>query len=164
MMYDPTWDAPCPSCSFWADNFNDIIVHLNQRDVTMIAISKAPYSKLVAYKKQLGWDFKWISSFDTDFNREYYVSFTEEELEKKEGFYNFTIQNPYVSELPGVSVFYKDPSGKIFHTYSAYARGIDILNNTYNYLDLVPKGRTRMVMTFLWRGFVVMMNITKNNA
>lgn len=140
-MYDPTWDAPCPSCSFWADNFNDIIVHLNQRDVTMIAISKAPYSKIDAYKKRLGWDFKWISSFDTDFNREYYVSFTAEELEKKEGFYNFTIQNPYVSELPGVSVFYKDQSGKIFHTYSAYARGIDILNNTYNYLDLVPKGR-----------------------
>lgn len=141
LMYDPTWDAACPSCSFWADNFNDIIVHLNQRDVTMIAISKAPYNKIDAYKKRMGWDFKWISSFDTDFNRDYYVSFTSEELEKKEGFYNFTIQNPSVSELPGVSVFYKDPSGKIFHTYSAYARGIDILNNTYNYLDLVPKGR-----------------------
>ena len=164
LMYDPTWDAACPSCSFWADNFNDIIVHLNQRDVTMIAISKAPYSKIDAYKKRMGWDFKWIYSFDTDFNRDYYVSFTSEELEKKEGFYNFTIQNPSVSELPGVSVFYKDPSGKIFHTYSAYARGIDILNNTYNYLDLVSKGGTRMVMTFLWRGFVVMMNITKNNA
>ena len=122
MMYDPTWDAPCPSCSFWADNFNNIIVHLNQRDMTMIAISKAPYSKIDAYKKRLGWDFKWVSSFDTDFNRDYYVSFTTEELEKKEGFYNFTIQNPYVLELPGVSVFYKDPSVKIFHTYSVYAR------------------------------------------
>src|SRR5215208_6618009 len=141
LMYDPTWDAACPSCSFWADNFNDIIVHLNQRDVTMIAISKAPYTQIDAYKKRMGWDFKWVSSFDTDFNRDYYVSFTSEELEKKEGFYNFTIQNPYVSELPGVSVFYKDPLDKIFHTYSAYARGIDILNNTYNYLDLVPKGR-----------------------
>lgn len=148
LMYDPAWDAACQSCSFWADNFNEIIVHLNQRDVTMIAISKAPYSKIDAYKKRMGWDFKWVSSCDTDFNRDYYVSFTSEELEKKEGFYNFTIQNPSISELPGVSVFYKDPSGKIFHTYSAYARGIDILNNTYNYLDLVPKGRDEDAYNF----------------
>ena len=140
-MYGPNWDAGCPSCSFWADNFNGIIVHLNQRDVTMIAVSRASYNRIDAYKKRLGWNFKWVSSFDTDFNHDYYVSFTSGELEKKEGFYNFTIQDPTVSELPGVSVFYKDPSGKIFHTYSAYSRGIDILNNTYNYLDLVPKGR-----------------------
>jgi predicted dithiol-disulfide oxidoreductase (DUF899 family) len=140
-MYDPNWDVGCPSCSFWADNFNDIIVHLNQRDVTMIAVSRAPYNKIDEYKKRLGWNFKWVSSFNTDFNRDYYVSFTLEELEKKEGFYNFTIQDPYESEQPGVSVFYKDQAGKIFHTYSAYERGIDILNNTYNYLDLVPKGR-----------------------
>jgi predicted dithiol-disulfide oxidoreductase (DUF899 family) len=140
-MYDPAWDVGCRSCSFWSDNFNDIIVHLNQRDVTMIAVSRAPYNKIDAYKKRLGWDFKWVSSFDTDFNFDYHVSFTEEEIEKKEGFYNFTIQDPSESEQPGVSVFYKDQAGKIFHTYSAYSRGIDILNNTYNYLDLVPKGR-----------------------
>ena len=140
-MYDPDWDAGCPSCSFWADNFNGIVVHLNQRDVTMIGVSRAPYNKIDAYKKRLGWDFKWVSSYDTDFNFDYNVSFTKEELEKKEAFYNFTIQDPYVSEQPGVSIFYKDPSDKIFHTYSAYARGIDILNTAYNYLDLVPKGR-----------------------
>jgi predicted dithiol-disulfide oxidoreductase (DUF899 family) len=140
-MYDPNWDVGCPSCSFWSDNFNGIVVHLNQRDVTMIAISRAPYNKIDAYKKRLGWDFKWVSSYDTDFNFDYNVSFTKEELEKKEAFYNFTIQDPYVSEQPGVSIFYKDPSDKIFHTYSAYARGIDILNTAYNYLDLVPKGR-----------------------
>ena len=140
-MYDPIWDAGCPSCSFWADNFNNIIVHLNQRDVTMIAISKAPYNKIDAYKKRLGWEFKWVSSFDTDFNFDYFVSFTPEELAKKKAFYNFISQDPRISEREGVSVFYKDPSGKIFHTYSAYERGIDILNNTYNYLDLVPKGR-----------------------
>ena len=140
-MYDPNWDVGCPSCSFWSDNFNEIVVHLNQRDVTMIAISRAPYNKIDAYKKRLGWDFKWVSSYDTDFNFDYNVSFTKEELEKKEAFYNFTIQDPYVSEQPGVSIFYKDPSDKIFHTYSAYARGIDILNTAYNYLDLVPKGR-----------------------
>ena len=141
LMYDPMWDAACPSCSFWADNFNDIIVHLNQRDVTMIAISKAPYNKIDAYKKRLGWDFKWVSSFDTDFNFDYYVSFTPEELAKKKAFYNFISQDPGTSEREGVSVFYKDTIGRVFHTYSAYERGIDILNNTYNYLDLVPKGR-----------------------
>ena len=140
-MYDPTWDVGCPSCSFWADNFNDIIVHLNQRDVAMIAISKAPYNKIAAYKKRMVWDFKWVSSFDTDFNFDYHVSFTQEELTKKKAFYNFISQDPSASEREGLSVFYKDPSGKIFHTYSAYERGIDILNNTYNYLDLVPKGR-----------------------
>jgi predicted dithiol-disulfide oxidoreductase (DUF899 family) len=140
-MYDPNWNVGCPSCSFWADNFNGIVLHLNQRDVTMIAVSRAPYNKIYEYKKRLGWDFKWVSSYATDFNFDYHVSFTKEELEKKEAFYNFIIQDPYESEQPGVSVFYKDPSGKIFHTYSAYSRGIDILNNTYNYLDLVPKGR-----------------------
>jgi predicted dithiol-disulfide oxidoreductase (DUF899 family) len=140
-MYDPNWDVGCPSCSFWADNFNEITVHLNQRDVTLIAISKAPYSKIAAYKKRMSWDFKWVSSFDIDFNFDYHVSFTQEELAKKKAFYNFISQDPGISEREGISVFYKDPSDKIFHTYSAYERGIDILNNTYNYLDLVPKGR-----------------------
>jgi predicted dithiol-disulfide oxidoreductase (DUF899 family) len=140
-MYDPNWDVGCPSCSFWADNFNNITVHLNQRDVTLIAISKAPYSKIAAYKKRMSWDFKWVSSFDIDFNFDYHVSFTQEELAKKKAFYNFISQDPGISEREGISVFYKDPSDKIFHTYSAYERGIDILNNTYNYLDLVPKGR-----------------------
>ena len=140
-MYDPNWAVGCPSCSFWADNFNDIIVHLNQRDVTLIAISKAPYSKIAVYKKRMGWDFKWVSSYDTDFNFDYHVSFTQEELAKKKAFYNFISQDPRTSEREGISVFYKDLSDKIFYTYSAYARGIDILNNTYNYLDLVPKGR-----------------------
>jgi predicted dithiol-disulfide oxidoreductase (DUF899 family) len=140
-MYDPNWDVGCPSCSFRNDNFNDIVVHLNQRDVTMIAVSRAPYNKIDAYKKRLGWDFKWVSSYDTDFNFDYHVSFTKEELEKKEAFYNFTIQDPYVSEQLGVSIFYKNQSNHIFHTYSTYARGLDILNTAYNYLDLVPKGR-----------------------
>ncbi|HEU5460766.1 MAG TPA: thioredoxin family protein [Nitrososphaeraceae archaeon] len=140
-MYDPDWDVGCPSCSFWADNFNGIVLHLNQRDVTMIAVSRAPYNKIDAYKKRLAWDFKWVSSYDTDFNFDYNVSFTKEELEKKEAFYNFTIQDPDVSEQPGVSIFYKNKLNLIFHTYSAYGRGIDILNTAYNYLDLVPKGR-----------------------
>jgi predicted dithiol-disulfide oxidoreductase (DUF899 family) len=140
-MFDPSWDSACPHCSFWADNFNGIIVHLNQRDVTMIVVSRAPYSKLADYQKRMGWDFKWFSCYDTDFNFDYNVSFTSEELVRKEALYNFTIQDPHSSEREGVSVFYKDPVGRVFHTYSAYARGIDILNTAYNYLDLVPKGR-----------------------
>jgi predicted dithiol-disulfide oxidoreductase (DUF899 family) len=140
-MFDPSWDAGCPSCSFWADNFNRIIVHLNQRDVTMVAGSRAPYNKLATYEKRMGWNFKWLSSYNTDFNFDYNVSFRPEEVTKKEGMYNFTIQDPLTTQREGVSVFYKDPSGRIFHTYSAYARGIDMLNVAYHYLDLVPKGR-----------------------
>jgi predicted dithiol-disulfide oxidoreductase (DUF899 family) len=140
-MFDPSWEAGCPSCSFWADNFNGIIAHLNQRDVTMVAVSRAPYSKLAAYHRRMGWDFKWVSSYETDFNLDYDVSFTPEELVKKEAFYNFGIQDPFSPEREGVSVFYKDSAGKVFHTYSAYARGIDMLNVAYHYLDLVPKGR-----------------------
>jgi predicted dithiol-disulfide oxidoreductase (DUF899 family) len=139
-LFDPSWEAGCPSCSFWADNFNGIIVHLNQRDVTMIAVSRAPYNKLVEYQKRMGWDFKWVSSYANDFNFDYHVSFTPEELAKKEAFYNYIAQaSP--GEYPGVSVFFKDSRGRVFHTYSAYARGIDMLNVAYHYLDLVPKGR-----------------------
>ncbi|MGA9170039.1 MAG: thioredoxin family protein [Nitrososphaeraceae archaeon] len=140
-MFHPSWDAGCSSCSFWADNFNEIIVHLNERDVTMIAVSRAPYNKLAAYEKRLGWNFKWVSSYNTDFNFDYNISFRPEEIAKKEGIYNFTIQDPHSPEREGVSVFYKDSEGRIFQTYSAYARGIDMLNVAYHYLDLVPKGR-----------------------
>ena len=107
----------------------------------MIAVSRAPYSKLAPYRKRMGWDFKWVSSLDTDFNFDYHVSFTPEESYKKEAFYNFSTQDPQSPEREGVSVFYKDPAGHVFHTYSAYARGIDMLNVAYSYLDLVPKGR-----------------------
>lgn len=140
-MFGPDWDAGCPHCSHWADNFNGITVHLNQRDVTMVVVSRAPYGKLAAYEKRMGWNFKWVSSFETDFNFDYYVSFTSEEVARKSAFYNFTMQDPHSSEREGVSVFYKDESGSVFHTYSTYARGIDMLNVDYQYLDLVPKGR-----------------------
>lgn len=140
-MFDPNWDAGCLHCSFWADNFNEIIVHLNQRDTTMVAVSRAPYSKLASYERCMGWDFKWVSSYDTDFNFDYNVSFTQKQMERKEAFYNYTFQNSNSPEREGVSVFYRDPSGRIFHTYSAFARGIDMLNVAYHNLDLVPKGR-----------------------
>jgi predicted dithiol-disulfide oxidoreductase (DUF899 family) len=140
-MYDPNWDAGCPSCSFWADNFNGIVVHLNQRDVTMIAVSRAPYSKIEEYKKRMGWNFKWVSSYDNDFNFDYHVSFTPKELSEKKAFYNYNLQDTHSPEREGVSVFYKDTADHVFHTCSAYARGIDVLNVAYHYLDLVPKGR-----------------------
>ena len=140
-MFGPDWNAGCPHCSHWADNFNGIIMHLNQRDVTMVAVSRAPYGKLAAYKKRMGWSFKWLSSSETDFNFDFNVSFTPEHLAKKKAFYNFTLQDPGVSEREGVSVFYRNPKGVVFHTYSTYARGIDMLSVDYQYLDLVPKGR-----------------------
>ena len=140
-MFGPAWDAGCKHCSFWADNFDKIIVHLNHRDVTMVAASRAPYGKLAAYKKRMSWNFKWVSSGDTDFNFDYHVSFTPEEEAKKKAFFNYKIQDPDSSDREGASVFYKDPKGKVFHTYSTYARGIDMVNVAYHYLDLVPKGR-----------------------
>ena len=140
-MFPPEWEAGCPSCSFWADNFDDNIVHLAHRDVTMVAISRAPYPKLAAYEKRMGWGFKWLSSFANDFNFDYQASFRPEELAKGRAFYNFKVQDPGGSDREGVSVFYKEPKGAVFHTYSAYARGIDMLNTAYHYLDLVPKGR-----------------------
>ncbi len=140
-MFAPDWDAGCPHCSHWADNFDRVIVHLNQRDVTMIAVSRAPYNKLVVYEKRMGWSFKWVSSFESDFNFDYQASFTPNQLAIKRAFYNFVEQDPGISEREGVSIFYKDRKGDIFHTYSAYARGIDMMNVDYQYLDLVPKGR-----------------------
>jgi len=136
-----TKDAACQSCSFWMDNFNGIVVHLNHRDVTMIAVSIAPYDKIAAYQKRMGWGFKWVSSGSARFNFDYGVSFTADALARPRINYNYGESGARLSELPGVSVFHKDPSGTVLHTYSSYARGIDMLNVAYNYLDLVPKGR-----------------------
>jgi predicted dithiol-disulfide oxidoreductase (DUF899 family) len=140
-MFAPEWDAGCPHCSHWADNFNGGIAHLNQRDVTMIAVSRAPYAKLAAYRERMGWSFKWVSSLGSDFNFDYRVSFTAAELEARRAFYNYAWQDPGVAEREGVSVFFRDEQERVFHTYSAYARGIDILNTDYNLLDLTARGR-----------------------
>jgi predicted dithiol-disulfide oxidoreductase (DUF899 family) len=140
-MFGPDWQAGCPHCSHWADSFNGVIVHLNHRDVSMIAVSRAPYRKLAAYRKRMGWKFKWVSSFANDFNFDLHVSFSPKELAANKAYYNFTRQNPGAAEREGVSVFYKDRKGGVFHTYSTYARGIDMMSVDYHYLDLVPKGR-----------------------
>jgi predicted dithiol-disulfide oxidoreductase (DUF899 family) len=138
-----TWtaEAPCFVCSFWMDNFNGITVHLNHRDIAMAAISRAPYANLAAYKKRMGWTFPWLSSVGSDFNFDYQVSFTDDDLRADKVDYNYR-PNPWsMSEAPGISVFLKDDDGRIFHTYSTYARGLDMLNVAYHYMDLVPKGR-----------------------
>lgn len=138
-MLGPDWTEGCKSCSFWADNFNGIDVHLAHRDVTLVAVSRAPLAKIEAYKKRMGWSFKWVSSFGTDFNRDFNVSFTPEEL-KGEVFYNFEQRKFPSDEAPGMSVFVSD-GGQVFHAYSCYARGLDMINGAYHILDLVPKGR-----------------------
>ncbi|MEO8736661.1 MAG: thioredoxin family protein [Edaphobacter sp.] len=140
-MFGPEWEQGCPSCSFEADHFNSFIVHLNARDVSMATVSRAPIEKLQAFRKRMGWSFKWVSSYQTDFNTDYRVSFTRDEMANGKVNYNYGMNVFPSDEAPGVSVFYKDAAGDIFHTYSAYARGLDILLGAYNFLDLAPKGR-----------------------
>jgi predicted dithiol-disulfide oxidoreductase (DUF899 family) len=140
-MFHPDDEAGCPHCSLRADGFSRIGVHLNQRDVTMVMVSRAPFIKLEDYRKRMGWNLKWVSSGDSDFNFDYQVSFTPEEMANKRALYNFTIRDPKAREREGHSIFYKDDSGVLFHTYSCYDRGNDKLNLHYHYLDLVPKGR-----------------------
>ena len=139
-MLGPGWKEGCPSCSFLADHFNPSVVHLAQRDVTFVAVSRAPLPEIEVFKKRMGWGFKWVSSSGSDFNFDYRVSFTKDQLAKGERIYNFETEFPG-EELPGASVFYKNGEGEIFRTYSTYSRGLDILIGTYNYLDLTPKGR-----------------------
>ena len=140
-MFAPDWDEGCPHCSFWADNFNGIGVHLNHRDVTFVVISRAPLAKIEPFKQRMGWSFKWVSSFQSDFNFDYQASFTPEEVHSGAAFYNYRRMDTYDTDREGISVFYKDESGAVFHTYSCYARGIDMMSVDYQYLDLVPKGR-----------------------
>jgi len=140
-MFHPSWEEGCKSCSFWADNFNGIVVHLAHRDVTFVAVSKARREQIDAFQKRMGWSFKWLSAFDSDFGRDYHVSFTAEELGKGETFYNYRVGAFPREEAPGISVFYKNPAGEVLHTYSCYSRGLDMMNGAYHYLDLLPNGR-----------------------
>ncbi len=147
-MFNPDADEGCKHCSFWADNFNGIGVHLNHRDVSFVAVSRAPLAKLEAFRKRMGWGFKWVSSGQNDFNYDYQASFTPQEVESGAAFYNYSKFEVGVTDREGVSVFYTDPSGAVFHTYSSYARGIDMLNTAYHYLDLAPKGRDEDALEF----------------
>jgi predicted dithiol-disulfide oxidoreductase (DUF899 family) len=140
-MFAPNASAGCPHCSLRADGFDGIQVHLNHRDVSMVCASRAPYPVLADYQKRMGWKFTWVSSGASDFNRDYFVYFTPDELAAKRAYFNYAMQNPGPADREGHSVFFKDDSGTVFHTYSCYDRGNDLLNIHYHYLDMVPNGR-----------------------
>jgi predicted dithiol-disulfide oxidoreductase (DUF899 family) len=139
-MLGPGWKEGCPSCSFLADHFDGMLPHLATRDVTFTAISRAPLAEIEAYKRRMGWRFPWASSSANDFNFDYHVSFPSDQT-GSEVDYNYEMQDIGSDEMPGLSAFYRDADGGIFHTYSAYARGLDSLVGTYNFLDVAPKGR-----------------------
>ena len=149
-MFDPEWEAGCKSCSFWADNYNGIVTHLNHRDATHVTISRAPLAKLQAFKQRMGWEFKWVSSGTNDFNYDYRVSFTSKDIASGQKLYNFETSGFPVAEAPGISVFYRDEHGDIFHTYSTYARGLDMMNAAYHHMDLLPKGRDEGAGNMAW--------------
>ncbi len=151
-MFGPGWEQGCPSCSYLGDHFDGSLVHLNARDVAFSAISRAPFPQIEAFKKRMGWRFKWVSSNNTDFNYDYHVSFTKEEQAKGKVHYNYGMTEFPSEEGPGLSVFYKNAAGEIFHTYSTYARGLDILLGAYNFLDVTPKGRDEgsLAHTMAW--------------
>lgn len=140
-MLGPGAKQGCASCSFLADHFDGSIVHLAQRDVTLLAVSRAPLNEIALFQKRMGWGFKWVSSNQNDFNHDFHVSFTKDEIASGKASYNYGPYKYESEEAPGASVFFKNQAGEIFHTYSAYARALDILVGAYNYLDLVPKGR-----------------------
>lgn len=147
-MFGPEWKEGCPSCSLLSDHIDGAAVHLAQRDVTLLAVSRAPLAKIEEFKKRMGWRFTWVSSNASDFNYDYHVSFTPEERAKGKVYYNYTMQEFPSEEAPGASVFYKDASGNIFHTYSSFGRGLDMMIGAYNYLDIAPKGRDEDSLPF----------------
>lgn len=147
-MFGPDWEEGCPSCSYLADHFDGAIVHLNHRDVSMVVISRAPPAKLEAYRKRMGWRFKWLSSLNSDFNFDHHVSFDRDDQARGQVYYNYATGSFPSAEAPGISVFCKGADGRVFHSYSAYARGLDMLIGAYNLLDLVPKGRDEEGLSF----------------
>jgi predicted dithiol-disulfide oxidoreductase (DUF899 family) len=146
-MFAPGWEQGCKSCSYMADHNDGANVHLAQRDVTLLAVSRAPLADIERFRKRMGWQFKWVSSHGTGFNQDFGVTFTPEEMAKGEADYNYGMSPPG-GEMPGVSVFYKNDAGEVFHTYSTYGRGVEVMMHTYNLLDLTPKGRDEDNLNF----------------
>jgi predicted dithiol-disulfide oxidoreductase (DUF899 family) len=147
-MFGPGWEQGCPSCSFMADHTDGMTVHLAHRDTTFVAISRAPLADIQRFRQRMGWQFKWVSSNANDFNFDFGVSFTPEEKAKGEVTYNYGTQPFESEELPGISMFYKDGAGEVFHTYSTYRRGVEAMMGTYDLLDLTPKGRDEENLSF----------------
>ncbi len=151
-MLGPGWEAGCPACSFLSDHLDPAVVHLNHRDVSVVAVSRAPLDAIAAYKQRMGWDFRWVSSHGNSFNQDYNVSFSEEDIERGDVHYNYRDQRFPSTEAPGASVFYKDGDGHVYHTYSTFQRGLDMFLTAYHYLDIVPKGRDEdeLPMSMAW--------------
>lgn len=147
-MLGPGWREGCPSCSFLMDHVNGMLVHLAHRDTTFVVASRAPWPEIAAFQRRMGWRFKWVSSCASDFNHDLHVSFTKAEIESGKVAYNYDVGGAPVEELPGISVFCRDESGAVYHTYSSYSRGLDNLIGTYQYLDLTPKGRDEEGLAF----------------
>jgi predicted dithiol-disulfide oxidoreductase (DUF899 family) len=148
LMYAPEWQGACKSCTFWADSFDGMVPHLSARDVSFAAISRASVPQLRPYAQRLGWKFRWVSSQSSDFNYDLFVSFTPDEVDSGKAQYNFGVTRAQGVDMPGYSAFYRDPSGQVFHTYSTYSRGIELLNPVYQALDLMPKGRDEAGLSF----------------
>jgi predicted dithiol-disulfide oxidoreductase (DUF899 family) len=140
-MLGPDWEAGCRGCSFVSDHFDGTLAHLGAKDVAFAAVSSASVAEIQRYKARMGWKFNWVSSGGTSFNRDFGVAFTDEEVEAGKADYNFGVNPIGMNEMPGLTVFARDPEGTLYRTYSTYARGLDLLIGTYNLLDLVPKGR-----------------------
>ena len=140
-MLGPGWGEGCVGCSFGADHLDGALVHLEHHDVTVVVVSRAPLAEIEAFRRRMGWRFKWVSSNDSDFNYDYHVSFTPDDIAAGRAYYNYQATDRVIDEMPGTSVFHKLAEGDVVHTYSAYARGNELLLSTYNILDLTPKGR-----------------------
>jgi predicted dithiol-disulfide oxidoreductase (DUF899 family) len=144
-MMGPDWAEGCVGCSFLADHLEGPLVHLENHDVSLVVVARAPFPKIEAFRRRMGWNFKWVSSFGSDFNFDYHVSFTSEELASGTGYYNFAEGRADIDELSGTSVFYRDEDGAIYHTYSAYARGDEQFLGAYHFLEMTPKGRNETI-------------------
>ena len=147
-MFGPDWEAGCPSCSFWADGYNPLVVHLNQRDTSLVVVSRAPIDKIEAYRQRMGWDFNWVSSLNNDFNFDFNVTASEADNQRGSMNYNYADGPVHMQELPGASFFVRDDDGTIWHTYSTYGRGLEHFNATYALLDLTSNGRSEDGLPF----------------
>lgn len=147
-MFGPDWEKGCKSCSFWADGFALAPAHLAQRDVSLVAVSRAPLERLQAFARRMGWTFPWVSSGRTDFNFDYGVSFDARDVEEQRLAYNYGTSRPHGGEMPGFSCFARDDDGAVHHTYSTYGRGLDPMNPAYQLLDLTPRGRDEDALPF----------------
>jgi len=149
LMFHPDWDAACKSCSFWADNFERIGVHLRARDTNLVAVSRAPIAKIDAFKRRMGWTFEWVScGSDAPFNRDFGAYLSKKDLKKEGNNSNYGTRRFDIEDVPVVSVFFRDPDGTIYHTYSTYSRGLDMVNGAYHYLDITPKGRDEAALPY----------------